>query len=368
MMATRLGSLNALEQSFRTASFWREFLGDDPPSADTVGRVVDLVEPEDIRAVNKKVYARMRRMKVPFRRAGALGGVLILDGHESHATSRRYCGGCIAREVKTAKVARTEYFHRHVLGVLLTDWGAFLLDAEPLSQGGGGGEVQAAERLLDRSLAECRRAFDIVLADALYAKAPFFNFVLRRGKHVLAVLKDERRHLFQDAEMLRGESPAMRVKEGNLEATIWDIAGVRLWKEVEAPVRVIHSEERRVVKSQLGGERVETNQWWWVTTAPALLLPTKAAWELGHARWCVENQGFNETVNHWHADHVYKHAKNAMLCFQLLLMLAYNLFHAFYHRNLKPPLQRAISKLHVARKILAGLYAGSGAEPLTRPP
>ena len=32
----------------------------------------------------------------------------------------------------------------------------------------------------------------------VYAEAPFFNFLLAHGKHALAVLKDERRNLYQD--------------------------------------------------------------------------------------------------------------------------------------------------------------------------
>jgi len=33
------------------------------------------------------------------------------------------------------------------------------------------------------------RAFDLVLADAAYAEAPFFNFLLAQDKHALVVLK-----------------------------------------------------------------------------------------------------------------------------------------------------------------------------------
>jgi hypothetical protein len=46
------------------------------------------------------------------------------------------------------------------------------------------------------------RAFNLVLADALYTTAPFFNFLLAHGKHALTVLKDERRNLLQDATAL----------------------------------------------------------------------------------------------------------------------------------------------------------------------
>jgi len=59
-------------------------------------------------------------------------------------------------------------------------------------------EVEAALRLLARVIPAYPRAFDLVLADAFYAKASFFNFLLARGKHALVVLKEERRHLYQD--------------------------------------------------------------------------------------------------------------------------------------------------------------------------
>ena len=54
-------------------------------------------------------------------------------------------------------------------------------------------------RRLERVIARYPRAFDLVLAEGLYATAPFFNFLTDRRKHVLCVLKDERRNLYQDA-------------------------------------------------------------------------------------------------------------------------------------------------------------------------
>ena len=68
------------------------------------------------------------------------------------------------------------------------------LDLEP--QRGGEDEVAVALRLLERVLARYPRAFDLVLADGLYAQASFFNFLLRHHKHALVVLKDPRRDLY----------------------------------------------------------------------------------------------------------------------------------------------------------------------------
>jgi hypothetical protein len=95
-----------------------------------------------------------------------------------------------------------------------------------------------------------------------------------------------------------------------------------------------------------------------VTTLTESQAATAAVVELGHARWVIENEGFNELVNRWHADHLYRHHPIAILALWLLLFLAYNLFMAFYHRNLKPALQRAHTTLHIASLLRAELLLG----------
>ena len=55
-----------------------------------------------------------------------------------------------------------------------------------------------------------RWAFDVVLADALYAAATFVNFLLAHGKDAVIVLKDERRHLFKTFKDCGEPSPHRR--------------------------------------------------------------------------------------------------------------------------------------------------------------
>ena len=148
----------------------------------------------------------------------------------------------------------------------------------------------------------------------------------------------------------------------------WDIEGFTSWPQVKAPVRVVRSVETDSVKRQLDGKPEQrTSQWIWVTTLPANLANTAAVVDIGHARWTIENQGFNETTNRWHGDHVYKHDAAAILSFWLICMIAFNVFQAFFMRNLKPELRDKRSKLHVARQISSELYAGLPTAP-ARPP
>ena len=90
--------------------------------------------------------------------------------------------------------------------------------------------------------------------------------------------------------------------------------------------------------------------------------------DMGHGRWSIENQGFNELVNRWHADHVYKHHPAALLVFLLLALLCLNVFMAFYHRNLKPAVRRAATMLHIAQLIAAELYAAILTQPARASP
>jgi hypothetical protein len=104
--------------------------------------------------------------------------------------------------VKTEQGERIQYYHRQVTLMLLPGARAsgkprrVLLDCEPRLPDEN--EVATAMRLLTRVLAAYPRALDLVLADAFYATAPFFNFPIDCGKQALVVLKDERRNLYQD--------------------------------------------------------------------------------------------------------------------------------------------------------------------------
>ena len=124
---------------------------------------------------------------------------------------------------------------------------------------------------------------------------------------------------------------------------------------------------RRVHRQLDGQEEDLFSEWLWVTTCSAHRATTEALVHLGHARWDIENHGFNEAVNRWHGDHVYKHSANALLNFWLMTMLAFNLFHAFFARQLKPELRRRTTCLHIARILASELYHMTPT-PQARPP
>lgn len=354
MCLAKLGSLNALEH-LKDRSAWRKYTGGKLPSADSLGRIFDLVNSDTLRAINRAFYQHLKRNKALLPPEHGLMA-LIVDGHESHASYKRHCDGCLSREIGPDDNKRTQYYHRNVTALLTARDYCFLLDAEP--QMPGEWEVACAIRLLERVLKDYPRAFDVVVADALYANSPFFNFLLEHNKDVIAVLKDEQRDLLQHAQIFfAGVAPSVQYTANGINIKAWDGSGFVSWPQVNQQVRVVATEEARRITRQLDGKtEVLHSSWMWVSTLSSLRAHAKVVVQLGHSRWQIENQGFNELVNQWHSDHIYKHSPGAILNFWLITLLAVNIFHTFFFRNLKQCLRRIYSKQHIVRLISAELY------------
>lgn len=365
MFLSRRGSLNALEQT-APSPFWSRWLGRKMPSADSIGRICALMDVTDLRALSRQVYSRLKRIKA-LEPPGHGLMVAVVDGHEITASRRRCCPQCCQRVLHTQAGEVVEYYHRYAVLRLVGRELSWMLDAEPVLPGED--ELSASHRLLERVLAMYPRAFDVVAGDALYANTEWFNFVVSQGKDALAVLKDNRPNLVADARHLFGVLPADEdVTIGKLRRRCWDSDNFTRWPEVAPRMRVVRSLETRTVRRQLNKQDEEVvSDWMWATTLSKSRAPTQAVVGIGHDRWSIENQGFNELVNRWHADHVYKHHPTALLVFFLFALLCLNVFVAFYRRNLKPAARRAASMLHVAQLIAAQLYTGITKGPSRAP-
>jgi hypothetical protein len=366
MALAQVGSLNALEQT-KTCFFWKKENEGELPSADTIGNALGQVDVAALRAEIRHVYSRLKRNKALRPLFSNSRFAVIVDGHESSASYKRCCCGCLHREIKTASGSVMQYYHRHVMAVLLCRDFVLLLDLE--MQRPGEDEVAAATRLLERLFRDYPRAFDMVIADGLYARASFFKMVADHGKQAVAVLKDDRRDLFQDAMGLFKQEEPVVFRKDRLTRRCWDIEGFNSWVQMGKDVRVVRSLETMTVRRQMTGrEETRDSDWLWATTVPKEQVGTEVFVETGHKRWDIENKAFNELVTYWHADHVYKHAPVAIEAFWLITMLAYNLFHAFIHLNLKPIVRRAYTKHHLGRMVAAELYGMKASLLHNQPP
>lgn len=363
LQLARLGSLNALEQR-KAAPAWVKWLGGNLPSADFMGDVGQTLSLEDLRAILQAQHAKLKRNKA-FER-GAWGvRFLVIDGHEGVASYRHKWKDCLERVIHLAKGDRTQYYFRYAAAYLTNGAQRILLDAEP--QAPGEGEIACAKRLVARLLDRCPRAFDVVCGDNLYMDPGLWQLVRAHKKHLIAVLKNENRDLLADARSLMAHTSPITMDDNKVRRTCWDIEGFTTWPQCGEDVRVVRSVEQHTVRRQLG-RKTETlkTEWFWVTSLPAGKAGTWAIVRAGHGRWDIENHCFNELSNQWHGDHAYRYHAHALLACTLLLFIAYNLFHAFIERNLKPQARAGRTQKYWADLIAAEFVAQF--HPLTQPP
>ncbi len=347
----RLRSLNELEQHKDNPS-WKKWLKHKLPSADEFGYITERVNIEELRDVSKDIYSCLKRNKVLIPFHG--WDVSAIDGHEINCSYDRCCDECLQRKIEVNGEKRIQYYHRIVVIQILGEKTNFPLDGELVKPGED--EIAAAMRLLKRVLKRYPRAFNILTGDALYTRAEIFKLMSQHGKYALIVLKNETRDLIKDVRRLCEEIDPIEIKLGNKTSLQWDIENLRTWEQVEEPVRVVRSLETQYKRKRTGKkwiQNVKEHDWLWVSNMPQSILTTEKFVEFGHARWKIENEGFNELANEWNADHYFHHHPISILVFWLVMFIAHAIFHCFFLRNIKPQLKQNHTVIFFAFQIAA---------------
>jgi len=277
---------------------------------------------------------------------------------------QRCCLQCSQRRLLVKGKEVVEYYHRGVVFYLVGFRTAIPLDVEMLRPGEG--ELSAAQRLLPRVVKSYGRLFQVVLADALYFNAPFFNRCLSLGKDVITVLKDQDRALFQDAQGIFSLTAPQAWEEPNQMIRAWDAEGFTSAEGIEAPLRVLRTEElitRRHRRGQSWIQEKQIHHWEWVTTLTAAQLSSRLLWQIGHSRWQIENDLFHTLATYWSLDHCFKHEPTAIVNFILTLFIAFVLLQSFYRGNLKPQRRAHLTLIGLAAELALGLASMDGPAP-----
>lgn len=353
MFLLRLPSLHAWE-GFVTPreTKVKKVLKGKPPSVDDVGYIFSRFDCESLRRELRTRIRKLKRNKV-FLSARINGFLTVaVDGHELCSSYKRCCDACLQRRVTIKNEERIQYYHRIVVLTLVRGAVRVPLDLETVRRGED--EVAAAKRLIRRFHLNYPKFFQIVTADALYAQAPFFHEIDAMGKYVVAVLKNEERELLKEVErLLPLQRPVVRERDGT-KYEQWDFSNITAWESMKIPIRVVVSRETTRIRERIAGnwvEKIQKSTWVWTTNIPQGLMDAWAISRIGHSRWEIENQGFNDWVQNWGLNHVFKHHPIAIEAFLLTLFIAYIFFRAFYHLLCKPEIRRKFTARALAEEI-----------------
>jgi len=364
-----MGSFNQMESQLKRGYF-NKLLGKQVKgSADTFGYALARLSLEQLRKMNANIITRARRNKVFA--GGTIDGfsVVAIDGTEVfRTTSERWsCKHCRRSVYNKGEADETIYYHENLVGAAYVGKPPnLIIGLEQIAPGEG--ETTAALRLI-KSLNQCHyRYADILVFDALFAKAPVIKEVLSQNKIAVIRLKQENYHIIEDAESLfAARKPDLEEvlslrseyyeqdqsgKKYRYRVKIWDEENFTSWREVKHPLRVLKVEEMRI--SPTGKELNEASVTYIVTTAGKATLPTVSLWRIMHRRWDVENKIFHDLKTYWGFGHSFHHEENAFMAMRWIVVLAFNLYNLFYHRRIS--CNRGFTKKSLTLELLIGFY------------
>jgi hypothetical protein len=337
----QIPSFNQLQEETKLPQ-WQRWVGyRQPISHDTFGYAANRMHPEGLQRALRFINRKLKRGKA-FEASKEHGLLVVsLDANEQFCSDHRCCEDCLTREVicKDAQgneVKKTQYYHKQVYAQLSGPRLSVILDAEPMRPAEE--ECAAALRLLRRMRRTYGPRFmDLVVVDSWYTNGPFLKTVVEElGWPVVAVLKQERRDIYQEALALTQGQPTQIVERGDgphqRRVEIWDVPSLRFSNTYTEPVRVVRVRESWTERTQRGKtwEEVPKEQnWIWVVAGDLDGYDGAAIRDFGHLRWKIENNAFAELTQHWHLTHVEHHKPVAVLALLWIKFIAFTLFHAF---------------------------------------
>ncbi len=339
-------------------------------SHDTFGYTSNRMDPERLRRALRFINRKLKRGKGL--EASKIHGLLVvsLDGNEQFCSDHRCCEDCLTREVigKDAQgneVKTIQYYHKQVYAQLSGPRLSLILDVEPMRPAEE--ECAAALRLLRRMRRTYGpRFFDLVVVDAWYTNGPFLKAVSQElGWPVVAVLKQERYDIYQEALALSQGKPTQIVERGaepdKRRVEIWDVPSLRFSDTYTEPVRVVRVRESWMERRQRGKswEVVAVEQSWiWVVAGELDAYDGAALRDFGHLRWKIENNAFDELTQHWHLTHVAHHQPVALRVLLWIKLIAFTLFHAFAILHGKLFRLGKVTLLELRKRIYRSLLCG----------
>jgi hypothetical protein len=346
---------------------WQQWVGyPGAISYDTFGYVSERLDPEHLRRAARHICRKLKRGKAF--EANKINGLLCvsLDANEQFCSDHRCCEQCLTREVtckdaRGQEVKKTQYYHKQVYAQLSGPELSVILDFEPMRQGEE--ECAAALRLLRRLRANYGLRFlDVVVFDSWYAKGPFLKTVSEDlGWPVVAVLKQERFEVHQEALALSRKKPDQMVERNGRRVELWDVRSLRFSDSYETPVRVVRVRETWTQREQRGPEWVHVQKeqnWLWVVAGDLDGYDSAVIRDLGHSRWKIENHAFGQLTQHWHLTHCSHHHPVAVVVLLWIKILAFTLFHAFAILHGKLYRMGKVTFQELRKRIYRSLFRG----------
>lgn len=301
---------------------------------------------EELKKINKKIVKKSRENKIY--RQGSIDGLVVagIDGVETFGSYKKDWENSYKTKIKVKtynegkeEIEEREYHKQiNLVAKIVGKRPGLVLDYEKITDKGKNGkqqyEPEVGIKLLTRIRKEYGRMIDIIVGDAIYLNKKFIEKVLKLDYHCVLRLKDNNSSIIEDAEgIFKTKEPEEWENERKVVNTnVHQKREIKAWTDIfdyqEIKVRVVKFEERY----KKTNKKKQVDVIYVISTD--LNISLKTINKIIHARWDIENNGFNDLKNYWNMKHCYIAEDNAIEVIIEAIIMSYNLWEMYLYQHL----------------------------------
>jgi hypothetical protein len=287
------------------------------PHYDTINKVFEKIEIEELRKIQKYMINRLIRSKMfdKYRYKGKYFQIVV-DGTGIMSFKERHCKHCLKRTYnKGAEDEYSIYYHyvleaKLVVGDIVISIDSEFVENEKENVEKQDCEIRAFYRMAERIKKEYPKLPIIISGDALYACEPVMELCRKnKWEYILRFKKDRLRALGEEIEGLEKAEKESKIK---------------YWNKLKY-YEVKRDKEANVIKYYETKEE-EKVEFMWLTSFTITEKNKEELVYYGRQRWKIENEGFNMQKNGtFDIEHIYSRNYNAMKAHYFFIQFAHTI-------------------------------------------
>ncbi len=315
------------------------------------------LKPEELRKINIDIVKKSRENKIY--RQGSIDGLVVagIDGVETFGSYKKDWENSYKTKIKVKKynegkqeIEEKEYHKQiNLVAKIVGKRPGLVLGYEKITDKGKNGKQQyepdVGIKLLTKIKKEYGRIIDIVVGDAIYLNKEFIKRVLDLEYNCILRLKDNNSTILKDAEGLftSKEPKEWKNKRKVVNTNVHQERKVKAWADIfeyqGIKVKVVKFEERyNKTKKE---EQVDIIY----VISTDLNISEQTINKIIHARWDIENNGFNELKNYWNMKHCFIADENAIDVIIETIIMSYNIWEMYLYQHLHNFEEKKITKM-----------------------
>ena len=286
----------------------------------------------ELEKINKNIIRKAKENKIY--RNGTIDNLIVvgIDGTETFGSYKKNWDNCYNKKIKNKRfingkeqIVEEEYHEQIcVFARIVGKRPGVLLGYEKVTSNGNEGKQEFEPNVGIKLIQKIKKIYgngiDVIVGDAIYLRESVIKAVLEEGYQGVFRLKDNNKMLLENANGVFKLSKAKEYKSKGKKIKYWSDN----FEYYGNKVKVVKYEEynEKGKKQEISVACTDVN------------MKEKTINKIIHARWGIENEGFNELKNQWNMNHCYISNEKAIDVILQMIMMSYNLWELYIYGHL----------------------------------